>query len=73
MSMNHNDISDILSLRIFNFRRDDKEEINKLRQKRIEEAISWEGGPSTDSPERIVVTNTPNGNDARFNYKQRCG
>jgi len=56
----------ILRTEIINFRNREKEPFVKKRRKRIEEAVSWEGGPSTENPEEIVVDKLPSGQEAYF-------
>lgn len=66
MTLTDDEISSRLETRILNFRRDSKAEINRVRRARIDEAISWPGGPSTDDPEKHVVETLPGGIEAYF-------
>lgn len=66
MTLPTDEISRRLETRILNFHRDHKEPINEVRQARIDEAVEWEAGPSTDEPIRHEVDELPQGHVVHF-------
>jgi len=60
------DVEEQLRTRILNFHKHDKEPIIERREKRIDEALSWEKGPSTDDPLPHVVDTLPDGIEVHF-------
>jgi len=64
--INQENVEQRLRTQIRNFNKFDKKPIVERRQQRIDEAIDWEKGPSTDNPIKHVVDTLPDGTEVYF-------
>lgn len=65
MPVSHDDIKEILTTKIFKGRKA-RQRLRDEREKRIREAIEWEGGQSLENQRKYVVNVLPNGLEVYF-------